>query len=108
MTNEQPPGSGILVVLVSMMAGTLLLLLHRAQQQHLEEVSVYQPSQHIEEVEGLLDDTFFRKPTSFLAGWGSAVDFEIAVPPRPKACCSCLDVILLVSLTIVVCGGGFL
>jgi len=108
MANEQTPGSEILVVLVVMMGCTLLLLLKRAQKQHLEEVSADQASKHAEEVEGLLDDTFFREPTSLLAGWGSSLDLQAPSPPPPKACCSTLDVLLLVLLAIVVVSGGVL
>jgi uncharacterized membrane protein YfcA len=108
MTNEQTPGSGIFAVLVVMMGCTLLLLLQRAQKQHLEEVSAYSATEHAEEVEGLLDDTSFRKPTPLLAGWGSSIDFEAAAPPLPEACCSKLDVLLLVVLAIVVISGGVL
>lgn len=108
MIDDQTPCLGVLVVLVLMMCGTLLLLLHRAQQQHLEEVSADEASHCIEEFEELLDNTSFRKPTAFLPGWGSLADFEGAARPCPKARCSRLDVLLLVSLTVVVVTGGVL
>lgn len=107
-THEQAPGSEVLVVLVSMMGCTLILVLHRAQQQHLEELNADQAPQHMEEVEGLLDNKSFEKPTPLLPGWGSSIDFEVASLPRPKTCCSRFDVLLLVSVTILVFSCGAL
>lgn len=106
MTNEHTPGWGVLVVLASMMVPTFLLVLRRAQQQHLEELNA-EKNVKDDEVQGLLDGDSSEAP-----GWASSIEADSIKWPPPSAvkhvACTWIDLLLLGCLLVIVISGGVL
>jgi len=113
MTNEHTPGWGVLVVLASMMVPTFLLVLRRAQQQHMEEKhaeKLLKDSDSVkEEVQGLLDGSSSHLDTpSPLPEWNEAENIKWSPVPVKQAGYTWSDVLLLGCLLAIVISGGVL